>query len=206
MILRQLLSTEQKAMILTLLYSPRFVRDILFCLWHGLRWNPDWRFYGLPIIGKRGTIIIGKKFIACSDPRRNSMGVFQRVIINAVSRQSRITIGDNVGISGCSIASVTSISIGNNVLVGTGALIVDYDGHAVDPRERLSGGCGVSKAVVIGENVYIGARAIILKGVTIGEGSVIGAGAIVTKNIPPFSIACGNPAKVIGSSIKSINK
>lgn len=51
--------------------------------------------------------------------------------------------------------------------------------------------------VSIGKNVWIGEKATILPGVTIGEGSIIGANSVVTKNIPPYSIACGIPAKVI---------
>ena len=50
---------------------------------------------------------------------------------------------------------------------------------------------------VIGSNVLISRGATILSGVTIGDGAVIGAGAIVTKDVPPFSIAAGNPAKII---------
>jgi len=51
--------------------------------------------------------------------------------------------------------------------------------------------------IVIGNDVWIGHRAIILSGVTIGDGAVIGAGAIVTKDVPPYGIAVGNPARVI---------
>jgi acetyltransferase-like isoleucine patch superfamily enzyme len=53
-----------------------------------------------------------------------------------------------------------------------------------------------ARAVKIGNGVFIGARAIILKGVTIGDGAVIGAGAVVTKDVPPGHLAAGNPAAV----------
>lgn len=53
--------------------------------------------------------------------------------------------------------------------------------------------------VTIGDKVFIGARAIILRGVTIGNGAVIGAGAVVAKDVPPMAIVAGNPAKVIGN-------
>ena len=56
----------------------------------------------------------------------------------------------------------------------------------------------VSKGkIIIGNDVWIGARAQILSGVTVGDGAVVGAGAIVTKDIPPYAIVAGNPAKVI---------
>ena len=52
---------------------------------------------------------------------------------------------------------------------------------------------------MIGNNVFIGARSIILKGVTIGEGAVIGAGSVITKDVPPMTVVAGNPAIIIKS-------
>ena len=51
--------------------------------------------------------------------------------------------------------------------------------------------------ITIEDDVWIGSRAIILKGVTIGRGSIVGAGAVVTKSTPPYSIVAGNPAKMV---------
>ena len=56
---------------------------------------------------------------------------------------------------------------------------------------------GSKGPIVIEDEVWIGAGALILSGVTIGKGSVVGAGAVVTKNVPPYSVTAGNPAKVI---------
>ena len=78
------------------------------------------------------------------------------------------------------------VTIGDNVVVGLGSRILAHG--------PVKGGRPVS----IGSDVYIGAGAIILPGVTVGEGSVIGAGAVVTKDVPPMSIAAGNPAQIIG--------
>ena len=117
-----------------------------------------------------------------------------------VGHGARVEIGDNVGISGCTISAGKSIIIGNNVLIGSGAVITDGDAHPIDPIERRNGGRGERKPVVIGDDVFIGARAIILKGVTVGVGSVIGAGAVVAKDVPPYSVAVGNPARVVGDS------
>jgi len=55
--------------------------------------------------------------------------------------------------------------------------------------------------VIIGENSWIGLNVVILAGVSIGKNSVVAAGAVVTKNIPAFSVAAGNPAKIIKSLI-----
>ena len=57
----------------------------------------------------------------------------------------------------------------------------------------------VTRPVLIGDNVFIGAQSIILKGVTIGENAIIGAGSVVTQDVPANAIAAGNPCKVVGS-------
>ena len=54
--------------------------------------------------------------------------------------------------------------------------------------------------VVIGDRVWVGTRAIILKGVTIGDGAVVAAGAVVNKDVPPHAVVAGIPAKVVGSA------
>jgi acetyltransferase-like isoleucine patch superfamily enzyme len=155
------------------------------------------RFYGLPIIKNRGKIFIGKRFICCSDSRYNSIGLIQKVVIKSLRPNSVIKIGENTQISGCTISAASSIEIGNNVLVGSGVLITDGDSHPIDPNDRLKGGPGVVKGIKIHDNVFIGARAIILKGIEIGENSVIGAGSVVSKNIPANSLYAGNPCKFI---------
>ena len=111
-----------------------------------------------------------------------------------------LRIGDNVGISGTTISCSEAITIGNNVLIGSGCLITDTDGHPIDPEKRHAANyydSVVNSPVVIGDDVFIGARSIILKGVTIGQGAIVGAGSVVTKDVPPRAIVAGNPAKVV---------
>jgi lipopolysaccharide O-acetyltransferase len=102
------------------------------------------------------------------------------------------------------IAAKESIVLGDNVLIASKVFISDlnhgsYKGDENDssplevPRFREES----SDPVVIGDNVWIGESVMILPGVKIGRGSVIGAGSVVTKSIPEFSIAVGNPAKVV---------
>ena len=69
-------------------------------------------------------------------------------------------------------------------------------GHPVHPDTRRSL-YEYGKPVTIGDNVWIGGNAVVLPGVTIGSNSVIGAGSVVTRDVPPWSIAVGNPCKVI---------
>jgi acetyltransferase-like isoleucine patch superfamily enzyme len=61
----------------------------------------------------------------------------------------------------------------------------------------MDGKGGRFAEVIIGNDVWIGANAVILKGVTIGDGAVVGAGAVVTSDVPPGAVVAGNPAKVI---------
>ncbi len=201
-----MLSKETKRAIYRALYTPYFARDVVFCFVKRLKWSPTWRLWKLPLISRkgRGSIIsIGKNFTACSDPRHNSLGVFQRVTIQTVGHGAIVRIGDNVGVSGCTITAAVSVSIGNHVLLGSGCLITDNDAHPIDPDERRLGGKGgCAIPIIIEDDVFVGARAIILKGVTIGKGSVIGAGAVVARSVPSFSVCVGNPAKIVGSSIK----
>ena len=201
--LRSILSDCQVERLFRILYIPYMLRDFFFCCWKGLKWDRNFRFYGLPCIrigGKGSSITVGKRFVACSDLSHNAIGVFQKVIIKTVGHGAKIIIGDDVGISGCTISAATSVRIGNHVLLGSGCLITDSDSHPIDPDERRLGGGGLSKSIIIEDDVFVGARAIILKGVTIGKGSVVGAGAVVVKSVPPYSIVAGNPAKVVGDS------
>ena len=107
---------------------------------------------------------------------------------------NNFTIGNNSVINRqCYIDAREEIKIGNNVNISNQCYIqtAQHDLRSSDFKY-------VPGPVHIHDHVWIGARAIILPGVTIGEGAVIGAGAIVNKDIPPYSIAVGVPAKVVG--------
>ena len=181
-------------------YIYRFSRDILFSIVKIGKWDKSWRFHSLPLIHKckDSKIVIGKNFVACSNPKNNSIGIFQKVIIKTCLPGSFIRIGNNVGISGATISSNMSIEIGNNVLIGSGVLITDNDAHSVSPKFRNDSSKILMSPIVIEDNVFIGARAIILKGVTIGSGALVGAGSVVTRDVQAFSIVAGNPAKKVG--------
>ena len=85
------------------------------------------------------------------------------------------------------------------MLIGSGCLITDTDSHPLNWEDRLHNDDSKtkSKPIIIEDNVFIGARSIVLKGVTIGRGSVIGAGSVVIHSVPSNVVACGNPARVI---------
>ncbi len=95
------------------------------------------------------------------------------------------------------IAETTAVVIGKRCLVGPSVTVFDSDFHGMHVHERNNTAAIARAPVHIGDDVFIGARAIILKGVTIGDGSVIAAGSVVVGRIPGGVIAGGNPARVI---------
>lgn len=103
-------------------------------------------------------------------------------------------IGKNVFINaGCHFQDHGGIYIGDNCLIGHNVAMVTIN-HGIEPENR----CYNHVAPIWIENdVWIGSNATILSGVRIGRGAVIGAGSVVTKDVPPLSIAVGNPAKVV---------
>lgn len=113
---------------------------------------------------------------------------------------SKIEIGENTVIGCYSILfGYGHIKIGRNVQIGPRTSIMAYN-HIYSDKHRLICDQGVTKdKVIIEDDVWIGVGSIILPGVILGEGSVIGAGSVVTMDIPPYSIAVGNPAKIIKS-------
>ena len=89
------------------------------------------------------------------------------------------------------------IEFGQRCMVGPFCYITDSD-HQSAPGQPVVSQPMVSAPVKIGDDVWIGAHACLLKGVTIGQGAVIGAGAVVTRDVPPFARVAGVPAKPIG--------
>ena len=111
---------------------------------------------------------------------------------------NKISIGDFSGIGENSrLAQADEIIIGNDVLIGQELMVITQNHNFSDKNQLIRKQGGTTKPVIIGNNVWIGARVIILPGVTIGDGAVIAAGSVVVKNISPFSICGGVPAKII---------
>ena len=91
------------------------------------------------------------------------------------------------------------ISIGNNCSIAYGVLIQDSDYHTVysengEPKPQ-------TRPVTIGDNVWIGANVIVLKGVSIGDGAIVAAGSVVTRDVPANTLVAGNPARIVKSNV-----
>jgi len=141
----------------------------------------------------------GRRSNIFSHPLSNLIGLPQRCII--VAREGgKIELGSHVCMSGCTIYSNASISIGSNSDIGSGCKIIDNDFHPlsysdrfpVEKRDKIR-----IKPIQIGEGCFIGTNSIILKGTTLGKNVVVGAGSVVSGTFPDNVIIAGNPARAI---------
>ncbi len=150
-----------------------------------------------------------------TNPRPEQLRIGDRVILGDVifhiHEKGRVEIGDDTAISGVRIEAATEVVIGKYCQISYNVDIHDNNGHPLDPAARKkqiqrvhAWGMDLSTVyesetapVRIGDNVWIGHDATILKGVTVGENAVIATGSVVTRDVPPNSVAAGNPAKIV---------
>jgi len=107
-----------------------------------------------------------------------------------------VIIGNNtlIGIGNVIIGPLT---IGNNVILAQNIVVSGLNHEYKDPLVPIRFQHVTTAAITIADDCWIAANAVITAGVTIGKHCIIGAGAVVTKDIPPFSVAAGNPARVV---------
>lgn len=109
-----------------------------------------------------------------------------------------ITLGDNCSLHNyVSLFGEGGITIGSDCRIATGALLIssNHRFERVDTPIRLQPLS--SRGITLGDDVWVGARAIVLDGVRVASGAVIGAGSVVTRDVGPMQIVAGNPARVI---------
>lgn len=154
------------------------------------------------------TVTIGDDFVMSSGNSFNPLCRNIKGCIVAERANSKIIIGNHVGMSSPCLWAKQEITIGDFVNIGGDSVLMDSDAHNIDWRirdslkmfnseESLDTHTAKCAPIHIGNHVLIGTRCIILKGVTIGDGCVIAAGSIVTKDIPANVVAGGNPCKII---------
>lgn len=164
-------------------------RSILLGLWYSFKVDAKKPFYvmgKISIIKKHGTISVGQhtriwkgvKLSAYGD--NDPMGA--RIIIG-----EKCSIGDRT-----EIHAGREVCIGDRVMIAWDCVIMDRDYHSINSDGE------VIQPIVIEDNVWIGCKAIVLKGVKIGRNAVVGAGAVVLKDVPENAVVVGNPAGVIG--------
>jgi acetyltransferase-like isoleucine patch superfamily enzyme len=148
---------------------------------------------------KPGAVVIGKH-VSCYAGCSFSIG-----------ENGQCTVSDFTLLNGALIMADEKIEIGSYCLVSWNVGIADSDFHPLEPAQRLIDAQALAPyfknrplrpklktaPVKIGDNVWIGMNAVILKGVTIGENSVVAAGSVVTKSIPPNTVVAGNPAVLV---------
>lgn len=192
-----------------------FIKRCFYIYWNriyfyllNIKYGQNLRVQNKVYILGRGMISIGDDFHFVSGDSinpicRNISGAFY-----TVRSESKILIGDRVGISSACLWAKEQITIGNDVNIGGDCILLDNDAHPHDFMKRRAvyenqvGGQVYqneipSAPIVIEDDVWIGARCIILKGVHIGARSIIAAGSVVNKDIPADVIAGGNPCKII---------
>lgn len=146
-----------------------------------------------------GSIVIGDHVRLLAGWRSNRVGMSAPVILHTWEG-GKIEIGDHSGASAVVISSRAGVKIGKHCNIGGNVRIYDHDFHALDAEVRRGPrGCEDCKRrpITIGDDVFIGANSIILKGVTIGDRAVIGAGSVVSRDVEAGSIAAGNPACIV---------
>lgn len=118
--------------------------------------------------------------------------LYEGLVLAFDSEDASISIGEQCFVNrDVKLVARRSITIGRRCEVGWDVSITDSDFH------QLEGDRPATAPVVIGDHVWLGARATVLKGVTIGDGVVVAAGAMVVRDVPPKSLVAGVPARVV---------
>ena len=163
------------------------------CLYYALlRWLPPSDMPGGIIWRKMRYMTCRSLFAKCG----SNVNVESKAFFHS---GRHISIGDNSGIGvNCNLDG--KVTIGKNVMMGPDVVAIARNHEfSQTTLPMIQQGYEEERPITIGDDVWIGTRVIILSGVSIGSGVVIGAGAVVTKDIPDWSIAAGNPARIIGS-------
>jgi acetyltransferase-like isoleucine patch superfamily enzyme len=156
-----------------------------------------------------GTLTLGCKRVQKSTlETRFSVGKNSAVIVNGnfivncgsdiwVLDNGTLTLNDGFCNEGVQITCAKRITLGKGCAIARDVIIRDYDAH-----QLLNTSHEIAEEVCIGEHVWIGTRAVILKGVRIGDGAVVAAGAVVTKDVPAKCLVAGVPARVIRENVE----
>ena len=162
----------------------------------GLKVDKKVRIDRKTVLLNKGTISISKNVYLRSNPRGYHAGMPFSTCLLVDIPNAQLSIGENTRINGAYIHAQKSISIGKNCLIAAGVNILDSDGHQLYSPNRVKSR-DIPKEIIIGNNVWIGVNAVILKGSVIGDNSVVSAGSVVKGSFGANSLIIGNPAKAV---------
>lgn len=153
-------------------------------------------------VGSNVSICDGTTLIARGKDSRINIGsgvtITERVYIDTESDDSIINIGKDVYIgTGTSLFGHCGLDIGDHSLLAQNISLTPYSHIFEDPNRNIIEQGGHTRKVTIGRDVYIGMNSTILYSADIGDGSVVGSATVVVKPLPPYSVAVGNPARII---------
>jgi len=156
---------------------------------------------GLHLVGAAPLVVGDGRIIVGENVTINAPTTFAFARVSGTD--ALLTVGDRsfVG-SDVAIFIAAGVSIGADCIIGPGTTIFDNPAHPVDPAARLAGepmAASEIAPIAVEDNCWISSHVRILPGVRIGEGSVVGTSSVVTRDIPPYSLAVGNPAQVVRS-------
>jgi len=181
--------------------NPKWKRFVDWLIMNQVQTRPRWYIRMLaPLYQHRGRHSVVHYSVRMDTPpyRKFSLGDYSVIesyscINNAVGD---VTIGNHTRI-GLHNTIIGPATIGNHVNLAQGITVTALNHNFSDPVRRIDEQGVSTMPVTIGNDIWIGANAVILPGVTIGDHSVVAAGAVVTKDVPPHSLVVGVPAKII---------
>ena len=181
--------------------NPKLKKLVDWIIMNQVQTRPRWFIRLLaPLYQHRGrhSVVHGSARMDTPPYRKFSLGDYSVVesfacINNAVGD---VMIGDHTRI-GLHNTIIGPVTIGNHVNLAQGITVTALNHNFDDPKKRIDEQGVSTKPVVIEDDIWIGANAVILPGVTIGHHTVVAAGAVVTKDVPPHSLVAGVPAKII---------
>jgi acetyltransferase-like isoleucine patch superfamily enzyme len=150
----------------------------------GFKWPQYCYYQTMFAVWDRANLVVHGNFRTCTG---------SQVVVHP---GAKLELGSGYMNHKSTILCFNSIKIGHGVAIADNVVIRDSDNHSILSHSHLK-----TKPIVIGDHIWIGTNAIILKGVTIGDGAIIAAGAVVTKDVPAKALVAGVPAKVIRENI-----
>ena len=157
------------------------------------------------ILAFRGAAVKEKVFLGAGckveRPWRVSLGerfvAEDAVYLKIVSDNASLEFGDHVFIGrGTKFDVINKVSVGDHTVIAPDCFITDHN-HGVAPESPIDQQPCRAKPVVIGKDVWLGTKVVVVAGVKIGDGAVVGAGAVVTHDVPPMAMVAGVPAKLV---------